>query len=314
MTTPDAPSASTIACRSRCVEGAYLGPPAETSRGIYEVRLRALVLGLVLGHEGMSRRRRNPAREGPGRGCEHGAFCGTSALTRMVEPSRRCRTGEEGCTVRPARRAGAGFRRGRARWLRCSGALAPERGRPGPAFESLSSGTLRYSAAVKRRIVAIGGGSTGEPLRDYVLTLSGRRRPRLLWVNTGMSEEPRSTLRGYDFFARRADVSILEFFPWPPQDLREFVLGHDIVFVGGGNPANMLAVWRVHGFDAIVREAWDQGRVLAGSSGGMHGWFEACVTDSFGPQLEGMRDGLGFLPGSACAHFDNEEFDRPVDP
>jgi hypothetical protein len=49
MTTPDAPSASTIGCRSRCVEGAYLGPPAETSRGIYEVRLRALVLGLVLG-------------------------------------------------------------------------------------------------------------------------------------------------------------------------------------------------------------------------------------------------------------------------
>jgi dipeptidase E len=168
-----------------------------------------------------------------------------------------------------------------------------------------------YSAIVERRIVAIGGGATGEPLRDYILKLSGRRRPSLLWVNTGMAEDARGAIRIYDFFAGRADVSRLEFFPWPPQDLRDFVLGHDVVFVGGGNPANMLAVWRVHGFDAIAREAWDEGLVLAGSSGGMHGWFEACVTDSFGPQLEGMRDGLGFLPASACAHFDDEELRRP---
>ena len=165
---------------------------------------------------------------------------------------------------------------------------------------------------MERRIVAIGGGATGEPLRDHILRLSGRRRPRLLWVDTGMAEAPQGALRIYDFFAGRADVSRLEFFPWPPQDLRDFVLSHDVVFVGGGNPANMLAVWRVHGFDAIVREAWDEGRVLAGSSGGMHGWFEACVTDSFGTQLRGIRDGLGFLPGSACAHFDDDELRRPV--
>jgi len=153
-----------------------------------------------------------------------------------------------------------------------------------------------YSAVVEQRIVAIGGGATGEPLRDYILALSGNRCPKLLWVNTGMAEDARGALRVYDFFEGRAAVSRLEFFPWPPQALRDFVLHHDVVFVGGGNPANMLAVWRVHGFDAIVREAWDEGLVLAGSSGGMHGWFEACVTDSFGPQLEGMRDGLGFLP------------------
>jgi peptidase E len=170
---------------------------------------------------------------------------------------------------------------------------------------------MRYSATVGQQIVAIGGGATGEPLRNYILMLSGRRRPRLLWVGTGMAEDPREALRTYDFFAGRAVVSRLEFFPWPPEDLRGFVFGHDIVFVGGGNPANMLAIWRVHGFDEVVREAWDEGIVLAGSSGGMHCWFEACVTDSFGPQLRGMHDGLGFLPGSACAHFDDEVLRRP---
>ena len=85
--------------------------------------------------------------------------------------------------------------------------------------------------------------------------------------------------------------------PRPRPDLRELTLGQDAIYVSGGNTANALAIWRVHGFDAILREAWQAGIVLAGWSAGMICWFEAGVTDSFGPQLEGMRDGLGFLPG-----------------
>ena len=108
------------------------------------------------------------------------------------------------------------------------------------------------------------------------------------------------------------ELTDLTFYPWPPEDLRELVLGSDVVLVCGGNTANMLAVWRVHGFDRILREAWESGIVLAGWSAGMICWFEAGVTDSFGPQLDGMRDGLGFLPGSACPHYDGEERRRPV--
>src|ERR671933_581486 len=73
----------------------------------------------------------------------------------------------------------------------------------------------------------------------------------------------------------------------------------------------MLAVWRVHGFDRVLREAWEQRALLCGVSAGAICWFEAGVTDAFGPQLEGMRDGLGFLPGSACPHYDGEELRRP---
>jgi len=85
-----------------------------------------------------------------------------------------------------------------------------------------------------------------------------------------------------------------------------------VIYVSGGNTANALAIWRVHGFDAILREAWEAGVVLTGWSAGMICWFEAGVTDSFGPQLEGMRDGLGLLPGSACPHYDGEAERRPV--
>ncbi|MES1248351.1 MAG: Type 1 glutamine amidotransferase-like domain-containing protein [Actinomycetota bacterium] len=102
------------------------------------------------------------------------------------------------------------------------------------------------------------------------------------------------------------------FYPWPPADLREQALANDVILVCGGNTANMLAVWRTHGFDAILREAWEAGVLLTGWSAGMICWFEAGVTDSFGPQLHGMRDGLGFLPGSACPHYDGEERRRPV--
>jgi peptidase E len=84
-----------------------------------------------------------------------------------------------------------------------------------------------------------------------------------------------------------------------------------VIVVGGGNTANMLAIWRLHGFDRILREAWEHGTVLCGGSAGAICWFEASVTDSFGPQLAGMRDGLGFLPGSACPHYDGEELRRP---
>ena len=112
-------------------------------------------------------------------------------------------------------------------------------------------------------------------------------------------------------WAGRGELSVARFFPWPRPDLREHILAQDIVVVSGGNTANLLAIWRVHGFDAILREAWEAGVVLTGASAGMICWFEASITDSFGPQLEGMRDGLGFLPGSACPHYDGEAARRP---
>jgi len=154
------------------------------------------------------------------------------------------------------------------------------------------------------------GGFPDDPLLDYVLALA--RGPRLLYVGTAAMEDPSVTLEVVGRLRGRAEVTDLTFRQWPPPDLRAFTLGHDVILVGGGSTANMLAVWRVHGFDEVLREAWREGIVLAGWSAGMICWFEAGVTDSFGPQLEGMRDGLGLLPGSACPHYDGEERRRPV--
>jgi peptidase E len=163
---------------------------------------------------------------------------------------------------------------------------------------------------VPGRILAIGGSSLGTRFDDLVLELAGG--PRVLFVPTAAGDPQRMVVAFYESFGRRAEPAHLSFNPWPPDELRELVLAHDIVYVSGGNTANALAVWRVHGFDVILREAWESGKVLCGWSAGMICWFEASVTDSFGPALAGMQDGLGFLPGSACPHYDGEARRRPV--
>ena len=168
----------------------------------------------------------------------------------------------------------------------------------------------------ERTIVAMGGLSWDDAerrrLEDYWLGLTGAERPRVLVVPTAVGEDPGTTLTQFAQLADRAEVAYLPFFPWPPGDLRELAQRQHAIYVTGGNTANALAIWRVHGFDAILREAWERGIVLFGGSAGMICWYEACITDSFGPQLEGMRDGLGFLPGSACPHYDGEGERRPV--
>jgi dipeptidase E len=167
--------------------------------------------------------------------------------------------------------------------------------------------------SVVRHIVGLGGGGTDEQidlLFTYVLALTGKDRPRLLLVPTASAEGDDFIAWFYERNAPRADVSVLRTFPWPPADLRAAILSQDAIFVGGGNTANMLAIWRVHGIDALMREAWEQGVVLAGWSAGMICWFEHGITDSFGPQLESMEC-LGFLSGSACPHYDGEELRRP---
>lgn len=161
-----------------------------------------------------------------------------------------------------------------------------------------------------RIIVPIGGGRFCDGAAEFLVGLTGKERPRLLYIGTASAEAPDQALRNYDRFGRLAEVSRLEFFPWPPEDLRTTVLEQDLIFVGGGNTANMLAIWRLHGVDALLRKALEAGVVLSGSSAGGICWFEHGVTDSFGPQLERMEC-LGFLQGSFCPHWDDEEQRRP---
>ena len=171
-------------------------------------------------------------------------------------------------------------------------------------------------ASNAQRILAIGGASLGPSstdwlLHQFMLDLSGRERPRICFVATASGENAQGLAAFYATFARRAEPTHLDLFGRQVDDVEAFLLDQDVIYVGGGNTANMLAIWRVHGVDKALKKAWEAGVVLAGWSAGANCWFDASLTDSFGPNLDPLKDGLKFLPGSFCPHYDSESLRRP---
>ncbi len=168
-----------------------------------------------------------------------------------------------------------------------------------------------------RRIIGIGGAvlapdSGNFKLERYILDACGAARPRVVFVPTASGEDVGYVARFYEAYARfGVELDVLRFFRRTPADLRDFLFGFDVVHVGGGNTRSMLAVWRHWGFDTVVKEAWERGILLCGSSAGSICWFEQGLTDSVAGDLTAM-DGLGLLPGSNCPHYDGETERRPA--
>jgi peptidase E len=154
------------------------------------------------------------------------------------------------------------------------------------------------------------------PLIHHAVELAGvhGRAPRVLFVGTASGDQ-RVHAAELDEASRAAGIASehLHLFPMPNHaDLTELVLGHDVVWVGGGSVANLLAVWRLHGLDAVFREAWRAGVVLGGVSAGSICWHAAGTTDSFGPTLRPVTDALALLPWGNGVHYDTESRRRPL--
>lgn len=153
------------------------------------------------------------------------------------------------------------------------------------------------------------------PLVDFAVQLAGGpSRPRLCFIGTAMGDSLNGTAA---FYRAMVDVDVrashLELFPMPNvDDVRAHLLAQDVIWVNGGSVANLLAVWRVHGLDEILRECWQQGVVLAGVSAGSICWHVGGPTDSYGPTLRPALGGLGFLPYGNGVHYDGETQRRPL--
>lgn len=144
-------------------------------------------------------------------------------------------------------------------------------------------------------------------LDDFLLDLAAKDHPRVCFVPTASGDDDDYSDRFMAAFEHRADASVLSLFshdPWGYTD-PTMLLDQDIIYVGGGSTANLLAVWRVHGLPDVLTRAAADGVILAGISAGMNCWFEGSSTDSFG-SLDALRDGLGFLRGTACPHYFGE--------
>ncbi len=172
----------------------------------------------------------------------------------------------------------------------------------------------------RRTIVAMGGGGfslwpDNGRLDQFLIGLARKRaghdRPRVCFIPTARADDPSKIADFYETYAGHAEPSVLRLFDREIVDIEGHLRAQDLVFVVGGNTANMLAIWRLHGVDRAMRAAWQDGVVMSGVSAGGICWFEACTTDSFGPELQPLRDGFGVLQGSFVPHYDGEGQRRP---
>jgi peptidase E len=154
------------------------------------------------------------------------------------------------------------------------------------------------------------------PLIRYAADLSGvaGRAPRICHIGTaGGDQRWFNALFSEAGEAAGMTVTHLNLFPMPNAgDLASLLLGQDVVWVGGGSVANLLALWRLHGLDQALRQAWQAGVVLSGVSAGSVCWHAGGTTDSFGPDLRPVTNGLAFVPHSAGVHYDSEPQRRPL--
>ena len=171
----------------------------------------------------------------------------------------------------------------------------------------------------KKQIIAIGGGGFGRSLGDlkiekYILDQVPNKQDNKLikvgFLPQASAEEHAYISKYYEAFIKLGAIpSWQSFFGRVEDGWEEKLLEQDVIYVGGGNTKSMIALWREWGVDKILKQAYDKGVVLAGVSAGAICWFEQACTDSVWPL--GAVDGLGFLDGSCCPHYDGELERRP---
>ena len=154
--------------------------------------------------------------------------------------------------------------------------------------------------ALLHHAVELSGVTGRAPRVTHIGTAAGDQR----WFNAELDQAAKTA--GFDF-------SHLNLFTMPNHpDPAAHLLEQDVVWVSGGSVVNLLAVWRAHGLDSILRTAWQEGVVLAGVSAGSICWFQGGTTDSFGPELRAVGNGLALLPYANGVHYDSEARRRPL--
>lgn len=154
------------------------------------------------------------------------------------------------------------------------------------------------------------------PLTRDAVELAGvsGRAPRVCTITTALGDAAH-VVAGLGEAGRLAgyDHSNLKLFGMPSvANVEDHLLRQDVIWVMGGSVVNLLAVWRAHGLDSILQRAWQAGVVLTGVSAGSICWHQGGATDSFGPQLAPVTNGLGFLPYGNGVHYDTEKRRRPM--
>ena len=175
-------------------------------------------------------------------------------------------------------------------------------------------GAAQGAQAVPRKIL-IAGGNYGTPFIRYMAALTGKPRPKLLFLPTASADSQSGIIA---WFRACAPLNV---YPLAQDSFiassrqkdswEQVLLSVDGIVASGGNTLNQQAIWKAQGIDVILRQAWERGIVLGGASAGSLCWFEEGTTDSRPGELTTVSC-LGFLKGSHCPHYDREADRRPL--
>ena len=173
------------------------------------------------------------------------------------------------------------------------------------------------SLAQDQFIFPYGGGSSEsfKPFMNEAIKLTGKKKPRVCFLPTASGDSEAGIIRWYE---RMRGIEAIPFHQkvWissynQQETFEEVLLSMDIIFVGGGNTLNMMAIWKAQGIDMVLKKALKKGIVLMGASAGSLCWFENGTTDSR-PKALSVVECLGFLPFSHSPHYDSEAMRRPL--
>ncbi len=178
-----------------------------------------------------------------------------------------------------------------------------------------------------QKIVAIGGGEIGRPgfpvettsIDKEIIFLSGKKRPKLLFIPTASSDSESYFEVVKQHFGKRlgceTDVLYLIKNRQQKNEIEKKILGSDIIYVGGGNTLKMMKIWRKLGVDKMLLKARNKGIVLSGVSAGAICWFSFGLSDSLlfsnknAPMIR-VR-GLNFVQHLFCPHYNFEKKRKP---
>lgn len=153
-------------------------------------------------------------------------------------------------------------------------------------------------------VLAVGGGRGEDSgsIDAFALSRTKATRPQVCFLPTASGDADREIDEFYAAYDSHASTVHISLFRRSRRDLADTLGAADLIVIGGGNTANLLALWRLHGVDALVSGAYRRGAILLGFSAGASALFERSVSDSFGG-LSALDDGLGVIPGLFCAHY-----------
>jgi dipeptidase E len=141
----------------------------------------------------------------------------------------------------------------------------------------------------------------------YLLSLTKKKSPKICFVPTASGDSEFYCARFLRRFSKLScEPSVLALFQLSIRNIEKHILDQDLLFVGGGNTLNMLAIWRARDLNAVFLEALNQGSILSGVSAGSICWFESGLSDSVAAGDFRPLACLGFLAGSNCPHYDGE--------